>query len=162
MGDIFTSVNNWIEHHQALVVAVGIPLVTGLVTAFISYRTGLSIAAAQRKDRLLQRSTKIAEFRKDWIEGLREDFAQVIAVSGARFVSKEKFDILIECYALVSKIQMKINQKDEHYQSLVDSLHSAVDAGKLAEAHDAVTKIGLEILKREWDKLKFEMNEAVK
>ena len=125
--------------------------------------------ARAAKDRSLQREMmkkiKIADFRKDWLDELRSELAELIQLSGKDFTTKgddlSQSDHVFDLYALVSKIQLRLNPADENFESLRETLErctTAVDLKELARAHANIVTIGRKILKAEWEKLKTELD----
>jgi hypothetical protein len=109
--------------------------------------------ARAAKDRSLQREMmkkiKIADFRRDWLDELRSELAELIQLSGKDFTTKgddlSQSDHVFDLYALVSKIQLRLNPADENFESLRESLErctTAVDLKELARAHANTVTIG--------------------
>ena len=119
-------------------------------------------AAAERKaERELQRQLKVSEFRQQWINELRDEFAEFIVLTGKLFRGGQ-ID-LFECYAHLSKLRMRMNPSDPNFQELMEILQTASttkDLQKLAEAHGALALLGQKILKSEWERLKSDLGKG--
>ncbi len=155
ISDFLLSANEWIANHQVLFVAAGIPILTAGVTAFISWRTTHSIILAQNKERELARAIKLADFRQDWINSMRDDLA---AYSALGWKSELQADVPFqrERLSLLSRILMRMNPADPDYPALKKSLQDPI--GKPSESIEALAIIGQRFLKREWDRLKKDLS----
>jgi hypothetical protein len=162
--DTLIELNDWIGRNQPLLASVAIPLITLIVTLSVN---SFSNARAS-KDRILQREMtrkiKIADFRRDWIDELRSELAEVVQLSGSDFISKSSelsgSKHVFELYALVSKIEMRLNPEDENYDLLRRDLELCTKASsteEIAFAHAGIVTNGRKVLKTEWEKLKSEM-----
>ena len=63
--------NLWISEHQALVVAVGLPLLTALASAIVAFLTNKANLKSQNRDRDLQREAKIFDYQMSKVAQLR-------------------------------------------------------------------------------------------
>lgn len=63
--------NKWIIEHQALVVAVGLPLLTALASAIVAVLTNKANLKSQDRDRALQREAKIFDYQMSKTAQLR-------------------------------------------------------------------------------------------
>lgn len=160
MNDIGLDVNAWILNHQALVVAVGIPLLTTVVAGMVAWLTNKANLAAQSKSRELQRMIKLAEFRQEWINSLRNEIAEhqalclasMPALNQGTVMSQDRSYRLAE---LSNKILLRVGSSDPEYEKLSAAL--AVDRLRISQneipAQDS-NQISKSILEREWERLK--------
>ena len=149
-------INAWIDGHLALVVLVGVPLLTACVTAFVSYKATQANIKAQDKLREHNNQLKLAEFRQSWINDMREDFALYTARTWNNELNSGK-EAQKELLMAQARILMRMNPEDPDYDALLQSLISPVADAENDRA--ALYELGQSILKREWERLKFDLNE---
>lgn len=167
MSSFFDASNVWIQEHQALVVAVGIPILTTVVAGLLSLITNRSTLSAQKRQRFLEKEIKMAEFRQVWINDLRVSFAKFASLD-----TKVHFDAtqpdLIEMVEVGSLILMRMNRQDPDYEQVARNVERAIDrttsAGRdspsILEKYKDVEPIVIvaqRILKREWERLKHDL-----
>jgi hypothetical protein len=168
----FTNANAWILEHQAFVVALGVPILTAFVAAVVSWLTNRSNIKAQERARALQRATKIAEFREAWMNELREDFARLssIHVAAMRKDANVKVEELIE---VGTRILIRMNREDPDFPAVERLMARALDyfgrsSDELKEldekyaSDERLVRIAQRILKREWDRVKLELEVSEK
>jgi hypothetical protein len=160
VSDLSLDINAWILSHQALVVAVGIPLLTTLVAGIISWLTNRANLAAQTRSRELQRMIKLADFRQEWINSLRNEIAEhqalclasMPALNQGTSISQDRTYRLAE---LSNKILLRVGSSDPEYKKLSKAL--AIDQLRISQneipAQDT-NHISKSILEREWERLK--------
>lgn len=153
----FQEINAWIDGHLALVVLVGVPLLTACVTAFVSYKATQANIKGQDRLREHNNQLKLAEFRQSWINDMRQDFALYTARTWSNELNRGD-EASKELVMAQARILMRMNPKDPDYEDLLQSLRNPVanpdvDRGALYE-------LGQRILKREWERLKFDLNES--
>lgn len=68
---IFENLNTWIGSHQALVVAVGVPILTAISAGAVSYFLNRANLKSQQQDRELQSRMRIFDARLQQLEKLR-------------------------------------------------------------------------------------------
>ncbi|WP_333814211.1 hypothetical protein [Tabrizicola sp.] len=71
MKEFLSNWNQWITDHQALVVAVGLPLLTALASAIVAFLTSKASLKSQNRDRAFQREAKIFDYEMSKIAQLR-------------------------------------------------------------------------------------------
>jgi hypothetical protein len=154
MGWIET-IDSWIADHLTLVVSLGVPILTVLVTVLVSYLTIKANTQAQSRQRKLEHQLKLADFRQAWIDDMRTDLALYTArtwsASLNQGVEAEKERVTAQ-----ARILMRMNANDPDYAALVRSLSNPV-ADREAD-RKALFQIGQGILKREWERLKADLN----
>lgn len=105
----------------------------------------------------LTSGVKLAEFRQQWINALRDDLAACQAMVARMHSDKTNiFDYL----EIENRIRLRMNPKDENYKPLIECLNS-LRSGKTPEAAvsaiDPFIQISQAILKSEWDRLRGEL-----
>lgn len=71
MKEFLSLWNQWITDHQALVVAVGLPILTALASAIVAFLTNKASLKSQNRDRAFQREAKIFDYEMSKIAQLR-------------------------------------------------------------------------------------------
>ena len=166
------TIDKWIASHQALIVAVGVPSLTAVAAGLVAWLTNRANLAASQRQRLLEKELKLAEFRQIWINGLRDDLALYCAAESRLWRAGPAPDIsnIVE---IGSRVLMRMNTDDPDFDTLARTLSRALDyAGKsreelkdLDEKHEsteATVVIGQRILKREWERIKFDLRAVEK
>ncbi len=72
MSGFLGDVSNWIQDHQALVVAVGIPILTAIAAGIVALSTTRMNFAANASDRELQKRIWVLDQKKMELEKLRK------------------------------------------------------------------------------------------
>ena len=116
MADFGVSeINQWISQNQALVTAVGVPLLTVIVTTIVSVTTTRANLRAQVRQRQLGRDLKWAEFRRAYVEDLRNDISEFIMVSSKAVNTEEVAGAHNIARSLRAKILMKVPSMLDFY-----------------------------------------------
>lgn len=136
-------------------------IITGVAASFI---TSFFARNNESKRRNLDGILKISEFRQQWINELRNTMAefQSYGVCPDRNPSKDR-----EFYNLGTKIELLMNPSDPDYSALEKVLYSflkSADGNRLDKYRNnpEYVKICQRILKREWERLKFDLNNNLK
>ena len=161
MGAI-TLFDAWLSSHQTLVVSIGVPLLTLLVTNMSSHYQDRRANERQVFERKLQKLLKISEFRQKWIDDFRTDLAELISYTvNPDHIETEHTRAFNACMA---RIQMRINPADVDATDLKKALYDL----RLAKQNDGgevqsdLTRIGQKFLKKEWDRLRRDLDEVEK
>lgn len=150
--------------------AAAIAVIGVLITALVTWRNGhLQVRVAQQ--------LKHAEFRQTWINALREEMArfQLLTAQSLRDPNKDA-----ELVQSMSMILLRMDRADKDYDRLVETMDGVVGAvvgdvaadvgGDVVECKSSTGDAGRgtaptdlllicqDILKREWDVTKAEMN----
>jgi hypothetical protein len=154
MGWIET-IDSLVANHLTLVVSVGVPILTVLITLLVSYLTITANTKAQSRQRKLEHQLKLADFRQAWIDDMRKDLALYTARTWSSSLNEgveaEKERVMVQ-----ARILMRMNPNDPDYDALVKSILNPV-ADPEAD-RKALYQIGQGILKREWERLKADVN----
>jgi len=115
------------------------------------------------KERALGVQLKLAEFRQDWINGLRSDLADYSAATFHTNAIPLSDENLRDIIALGSRIMMRMNPKDPDFSAFKTALSHALpgtsDEAETAKNSETVVAIGQRVLKREWERLKLDLAE---
>jgi hypothetical protein len=168
-----TTLNQWISSHKELVSLVAIPVVTFTVTYLIN-RSSEKRAAIARKEaevraaeeRLLQlelsRRMKLADFRQNWINEVRQDFALILGIVPSPIKASQ--DLQMEVNTRIQSVLLRMNPHEdlpkEIFDRLISLLHSNPD--KKEEIGFELLNLVNKFLKSEWDRLKVELSEYKK
>lgn len=166
MLEWFGNLNNWIVSHQALVVTLGMPLLTLAVTTLATNSASRRANEERRAERALQRELKRADFRRDWIEETRSELAKFNALIGGVIEQKE----LGELAFLLGQIQMKINPDDplafELKEKMIDLMANAAGDDDVAPGERQARMRGdycetaRQFLKAEWVRLNADLEKV--
>lgn len=125
---------------------------------------------------VITKEQKVSEFRQAWIDGLRSDIADAISAASTLTVILQKpsdppSDAMLREWARfaasLSRIELRLNLKEEPHQSLNACIQDAQDLMRRMEAYssdydqsewealqDRVVEISQRLLKIEWDIVK--------
>jgi hypothetical protein len=139
-------------------IAACVALAGVLITAFVTWRNGYLQARVSQQ-------LKHADFRQTWINALREEMARFQLLTAQSRTDADKFANLAQS---MSMILLRMDRNDEDYDRLVgkmDEVMDLIEAGRAGSAAaPSITAasdlllICQDILKREWDVTKDEMN----
>lgn len=140
----------WVTLYVPILAALTLAL-GAFFGALISKRaTGHSTEAQTN----LQVSVKIAEFRQQWINTLRDCMAEFQAICMMASVDRTAS---ADFYRLGAKIELLMNRADPEYKRLHELLYRLFAASEVSEEHGCNAEfinICQDILKREWEKTK--------
>jgi len=151
----------------SLIVAILVPIISGLVAIFIANYTVKKTIASENKRQNLSRQQTISEFRQAWINSLRDALAEFLSY-GMSF--SEDPNTARKMHELGIKIELLMNPADEDYRELQlylkdilgpsgqAMLTSKSPVAQIPDFKSRLISLCQKILKREWDKLKAEMN----
>nr|WP_321250470.1 hypothetical protein [uncultured Ruegeria sp.] len=164
--DYLTDWNQWISSHKELVTLVVVPVVTLTVTAIINRSAEKRSAAASleaehraAQERRLQlelsRRMKLADFRQNWLDHLREDFAVILA-----FVpeySKKDEAKFAEVNKRIQSVLLRMNPNEDVPKEIFKQLLKLINE-KESIAFELLNLVNL-YLKSEWVRLKKELSD---
>lgn len=174
MLDILTDLNQWIKDHLELVTAVGVPILTLLIT-FLTNTASAKRSSKERAlerelrskdlliERELSRKMKLAEFRQDWINHLRDDLAEIasLTVNPAALEGQR----IHELNKRTGRVRLRLNLTEPLSKKLLLAMNAASEQSKQddeGELQTALVNAGQELLKFEWDRLKSDLAEIEK
>lgn len=150
MAEFINSVSEAIAPHRLLLATIGIPILTLIITAYIS-----------RQNTKLSASLKVCEMRQAWINNLRDHMVRYSALCLDHYKGRKRS--LGDLADIDSQITLMMNQEDEDYEKLIKSMNDLdkkamgfpeYDGKCIAELHQNYITICQGILKREWNRLK--------
>lgn len=123
-----------------------------LITSFVTRRNAKEASA-------LASRSKLADFREAWLNRLRDAIAELGAETLSGSIDSGRLNKQ-RIHELAIKIRLLMNRRDPRYESLHELLLAASTA-KAEDESDAVisnlTKIAQDILKTEWETLKYDL-----
>jgi hypothetical protein len=140
---------------EAILYSLGPAVIGAIFALLVSWLTQRS----RSKQRALEKEIKLSEYRQLWINQLRDtiaDFGAITSVEGNWEKNKEKV------IGLVFKIEMMMNPDDPDYKNLRAALKYRADSQVKSGMpdYDNLLKVSQDILKREWDRLKSDLENS--
>lgn len=148
----------------------------GLTPAIATITAAVIAAFVGFLSLVITKEQKVSEFRQAWIDGLRSDIADAISAASTLTVILQKSsaapsDAMLREWARfsasLSRIELRLNLKEEPHQSLNACIQDAQGLMRRMEAHstdydqseweglqDRVVEISQRLLKIEWDIVK--------
>ncbi len=157
--------NIWLKNHQLLVTLVATPALSFLVGGFAAWYTGKRAIFVARTERMHQSALEIARYRQAWIDALRDDLAEFAGVAAIAYKTEPPDDKIERISVLSMRIRMRMNRDDADYQLLVDTLtreNTQFFLGDNNQQNEGVPLVVISqaILKREWERLKGDLQKA--
>lgn len=154
------AISGWLDANSLLAFSVMTPALSALVGWVSSWLSVKRALRSEKERREHEAVAQISEFRQRWINDLRDriaDFGGLTSVHGSSDAMTR------EAIALVFKIELLMNPKDEDFSALRAALKYRLDAQgrggteNLNPEYDNLLEISQRILKREWNRLKDEL-----
>jgi hypothetical protein len=149
--------SDFIERNQALIVLVGIPLLTMWVTQRSAEAAAIRASHAALVDRKLRSEMRIAEFRQVWINELRASGVEIARVCSGRPTAESRQELM----GLVTRAELMMNPQDQDYPRLQE-IFEKMRAGDNSDVSGNLRDVFQSILKREWDRLKDDLAKVEK
>jgi hypothetical protein len=140
-----------------VVSAVGV-VMSGIVTAIAYYKGADNALQGTEREVTLNHAIKIAEFRQQWINDLRESMSSLQSIG---IPADDKS--LVELRRLRTKIELLMNRKDRRYvelHSLMYDLSNAIANEDTGWFNEPFISLCQDILKTEWEVLKLDLRQA--
>ncbi len=160
------SITSWLNENQLLVTLILTPILSLIVAAVSAWYSTKRALSAERLARRHQSILEISKFRQEWINSLRNDLAQF---NGLALFDKSD-EQWHQMAMLISRIKLRMNPNDEDYNDFSRVIANVIDRagkseaekaieieGKYHNAGDDLIEIGQRILKREWERLKSDL-----
>ena len=113
---------------------------------------------------------RIAEFRKEWIEELRQKLSEYISLTmeirvegelsnqeGSTVLSQKSLDLLHKRLRLESYLLLSLNPDEIEHKKLRDKILELSAPGELGSSIPSIIDLARAVLKKEWDRLKSEI-----
>lgn len=145
----------------AILIAAVIAALVSALSAVLAYQNGRRQIDAQRELMLAQSAHKVAEFRQNWINELRECLSTFQSIGTTPEIDPRSNP---DFYKMGTKIELLMNPLDEDYASLKDVMYKYLDSsdatlGEKYANNPEFVDVSQRILKREWDRLKNDVRE---
>jgi len=155
-------ISQWANSHQLLIISVAVPILSAIVAAVASWYATRKTLRANKHRMNFEGVMKIAEFRQAWINNLRDEMAEFQSYGIHPETSPAQERIF---YKLGTKIELLMNPKDSDYATLQCQMYNFLSASdgdtKTKYSQNAeFVKTCQGILKREWDSLKEDIQNA--
>lgn len=154
----FAAISAFIERNQALIVLVGIPLLTMWVTQRSAEAAATRAAQTALVDRKLRSEMRIAEFRQTWINDLRAVIVEIARACSDPHPTSSRYQELV---SLTTRAELMMNPGDKDYPRLLE-IFDRLRAGDISDVPRNLTDVFQSILKREWDRLKDDLAKVEK
>lgn len=146
----------WINEHQLLVISVLIPILSAIFAAASSWYSTRKALKTEHIKMRFDGAIKIADYRQEWINTLRNEMAEFQShgvLPNHDPASNRDF------YRLGTKIELLMNPDDPNYPALQQCIYNFLmvsdgDTIDKYEQNAAFVELCQKILKREWDRLK--------
>ena len=155
-------ISEWVNSHQLLVISVVVPILSVLVATVASWYATRKTLRANKHRMNFEGVMKIAEFRQAWINNLRDEMAefQSYGVHPEGNPAQERI-----FYKLGTKIELLMNPNDPDYLELQRQMYEFLSVSNgdtvVKYSHNPqFIELCQKILKREWDRLKSDMQIA--
>jgi hypothetical protein len=165
--------NAWIIAYREIVTIVALPLITvwftNSVNSAAEARAEKTRAEAETRDagqRLVQlelaRRMKLADFRQNWIDEMRDNFAKIISAIGEGDSEKPA---LLDVNFRIQRVLMRMNPQEDHAKAVFEKLMNLISSGstndksKKEDIAFDLTNLVNALLKTEWERLKKELRE---
>jgi hypothetical protein len=140
-------------------ITIFVPLAVGAVFTFLSiWLSGRNANKNAQRQSDLASKLKLAEFRQNWINDLRNTLSELQAKG---LVNTYTPDELKDLYRLAAKVRLLMNNEDPEYKGLSDSIDllllNANEDGRIKLVRD-LTPVMQKILKTEWEVLKKDLS----
>lgn len=155
MAEFINSISEAINPHRLLLATVGIPLLTLFVTAYVS-----------RRNTKLSAALKVAEMRQAWINTLRNHMVKYSALCLDHYTGQK--GNIGNLANIDGHITLMMNWKDKDYKKLEVSMKVLLSTAmrlegykdkSIGDVHSEYITICQGILKREWNRLKIDIDE---
>lgn len=141
--DSLATANEFIAKNQAIVVLVGVPILTGLVTLLFGLVNHFSLLRSETRRRDLDRQMKIASFRYESLKELRNDFADFItSLRSWRLQNVPSHESVTDSYHKVLFQLTPTGTDYERFISLSESLLKAPDFSDFFNGHEELKRLG--------------------
>ncbi len=154
----------FLEEHQLLLFSIVLPLMSAIV-GYLSSKHGARAALKRLQSQQRFASVeKISDYRSAWIQELRAEISEFNALTQAASAMNVSQEAAIHAVKLQNSILMRINPDDPDFENLRIAISDALDRAQNQSPRTAnspsLMKIGARILKREWERLKSDLEGA--
>jgi hypothetical protein len=150
------------DSYQWIITTVLVPIISAAIGAIAAIIAGRYLKKNEDKRRSFEGTLKVAEFRQQWINDLRNTMAeyQSYGILPGFDPSKER-----KFYELGTKIELLMNPNDRDFANLQGILYQFLESAegdKIDKYQNNAEFVAIcqGILKREWERLKQDLKEV--
>ena len=163
-----SALNEFVKLNKEMLLSIGTLLLISFLAILQTYISNYSSEKREESNRRTQTELKLAEFRQEWIDGLRDDLSEFASLlNNDSFPSNENFERMVVLHA---RIMLRMNNGDVKYPTLLKAMSSYLKAarsekGKMRDidittAHTTLITTSQDLLKTEWNRLKRDLQES--
>lgn len=167
-GPLSAQIEDFLTRYDAILTSVGTLLLVSALALSGTYLANRSSERRENANRRTQIEMRLAEFRQDWIDGLRDDLAELASILNSDTdLDKRRHEKMVVLHA---RIMLRMNNGDMKYPDLLNGMSGYIKAARLeggkerdialTAAHTELITVSQDILKREWDRLKKDLNDS--
>lgn len=162
MLDFIDSVEVWVSSHQSLMTVIVAPLLVLFVTKLVNRSSERLAEKSQKIERQLSVQMKLAEFRQEWINALRDHISEILSISDNVEVRPGIPGLAEKTHAIILRLNLTEPTSHKLAVALVDLVEavSSENCEARPEVRQVVIELSRKILKTEWDRLKADLNDA--
>lgn len=153
------AITAWLNENQLLVFSLIVPSLSGLVAYWSAHYSARRALRENQASRALQKQLKLADFRVEWINELREEFVRLQSAIQLHRAKRSEVTER-EIVQMAAAVTLRMNPEDKDYDALVleirKGLEYSIERGE--EGPYQIAETGRKILKREWDRLKADLD----
>jgi hypothetical protein len=157
-GGLFESLQYFFTQHSGVIVSLSTLFLVSGLALLATHLANSSAERLERQKRKLSAEIKLAEFRQDWINRTRDDFALLFAE-----LRRNKNSLDGELQFKLQRIVLSLNPKEKETKRIYALMKDWADSSDAKASQIALnviaTKAG-EILKIEWDRLRADLEGA--
>lgn len=160
-----SDLNSWIIDHQAITVAVGVPLLSAVSASIVALITNRSSIRASERERRLQVQSKLADIEAARLNDLREDLTTLLTLTF--FINDDPDHShqkqIKEIFHVSKRIQLSLDWLSDGSDRVVESMNIALKAileNPEDPGLDSINRLqmsAIELLSVSWLKLKHEL-----
>jgi hypothetical protein len=157
-----SSVNGFIKSNREVLLSIGTLLLISLLAVVQVYIGNRSSEARERANRAIQAELKVAEFRQQWINELRQELAECYLLA---FEDKDTRNTAA-FGAVWTKIRIRLNLDEPKAQALYRSMfrisdyQETLEPFKKGEALSDFMNASHDFLRNEWKRLKSDIKNS--
>ncbi len=152
-------VSQWLVSNQLLMFSLVIPFFSGVIAYLSALYSARRALRENQASRALQKQLKLADFRVEWINELRGELVRLQAAIQLHR-SKSSPETEQEIVKMATAVILRMNPEDEDYDTLSLEIRKGLEYSikKGDQGTYEITQVARKILKREWDRLKYDLD----
>lgn len=161
-GPFFVSFEGFVGDYSGTLISLGTLFLVSLLAVLASHLANVSAEKRILHETDQQRRLKLSEYRRIWLDELRDELAQVIGMCAFRseINGGEKKQFL----ALIAKLQLRIHSSHQYHDEFIETLRAIATSQEEGKDNpitpaDMIT-LSEKVLKEEWEQLKIELSQV--